>query len=437
MNLVQQHINEALQHLKIEALNDLQKQTVESLSESNQLILSATGSGKTLAFLLPLRLRLQDNLDRIQALIIVPTRELAIQVENVMRQMRSNFKILNCYGGHSFKIEQKSFSPLPSILIGTPGRICDHIERSNLDLSTVDQIVIDEYDKCLEFGFEDQMGYIFENCRPGYTTLVSATQLKTYPAYLSFKHPKIHDFLDNVKELKHNYFKINKVGDDNFDVLANLISSFQNEQSIVFCNLRESTETIKENLLERDISAVSYHGGLEQDERERALFQFRNGSFITLICTDLGSRGLDIPDIRNVIHFELPPKEDVFIHRSGRTARVNEEGNVFVFLDKNRSFPFSQNLQDFQIPTDVPLPQAAKWITLYMSGGKKDKINKIDIVGFLIQKGKLDKSEVGLIHVGDHLTYVAVDRTKVDDLLSIIQNEKIKGQKLKINIART
>lgn len=432
-----QIISSTLQSLGIEALNPLQEQCVQFIGDNNQLILSATGSGKTLAFLLPLRLRLKESQDSIQALVIVPSRELAQQVENVFRAMKTNFKVLNCYGGHSFKIEQKSLDPSPTVLIGTPGRICDHLLRSNLDLSKVDQIVIDEYDKCLEFGFEDQMGFIFEHCKPTYKTLVSATILEKYPEYVGFSNPVTHNFLENVKYLQHTFYKVEASNNNRFDVLSSLIASFREEQSIVFCNLRDTTEEIKSNLQEHGIYAVSYHGGLEQDERERSLFQFRNGSYMTLICTDLGSRGLDIPEIRNVVHFELPPKEDVFIHRNGRTARVNAQGNVFVLLNKGERFPFEQKLKVFELPEENFRPSSPKFNTLYFSAGKKDKINKIDLVGFLCQKGGLDKSDIGLIHVSDHASYVAINRKKVDDLLKIIREQKIKGQKLKISIART
>jgi ATP-independent RNA helicase DbpA len=177
---------------------------------------------------------------------------------------------------------------------------------------------------------------------------------------------------------------------------------------------------------------------MEQDERERALIKFRNGSFHTLICTDLGSRGLDIPEIQHVVHFQFPQSEEAFIHRNGRTARMKANGSSYLFLNPDERTPDYLNMpkEEFKLPKKVDAPIDSPWITLYFSGGKKDKINKIDLVGFLGQKGGLAKEEIGLITVQDFSSYVAVKRQNVRELLQRIRPEKIKGKKLKIDVSK-
>lgn len=421
-------------------LNELQQETLAlSKTKDDLLILSQTGSGKTFAFLLPLFLRLKGNSQGIQAVILAPSRELALQIEGVFRSMQTGFKVLSCYGGHSMQVEKNSLSQAPAVLIGTPGRICDHIHRSNLDLSTVEQLVIDEYDKCLEFGFEDQMKYIcyeFEKLKN--TTLVSATEMKEFPNYLSFKNDACINFLNRSTEPDIQFWKFPVSKNTKFERLFDLLCSFNGELTIVFCNFREATESVRDYLKEGSYPSIIYHGGMEQDERERALIQFRNGSYHTMICTDLGSRGLDIPEIQHVVHFQFPQSEEAFIHRNGRTARMKANGSSYLLISSDENTPEYIQIpkNEYRIPNDLNGPEESPWITLYFSGGKKDKINKIDLVGFLGQKGGLKKEEIGLITVQDFSSYVAVDRVNVHLLLNRIRNEKVKGKKLKIAISK-
>jgi ATP-independent RNA helicase DbpA len=217
-----------------------------------------------------------------------------------------------------------------------------------------------------------------------------------------------------------------------------VLTSFQGEQTIVFCNFREATEKIVEYLDEQEYPAVFYHGGMEQDDRERSLLKFRNGSEHTLVCTDLGSRGLDIPEIKHVVHFQYPHSQEAFTHRNGRTARIQKQGNIYLMVNSGELVPDYIEIPDteYKINNDHLNPVQPEWITLYFSGGKKNKINKVDLVGFLLQKANLSKDEIGLISVLDFSSFVAVKRSKVKEILKNIQNEKIKGQKHKISIAR-
>jgi len=436
----QQQIDTVLSAIGFSELNALQKETLaKSETARNLMILSQTGSGKTFAFLLPLFLKLDVSSKDIQAVILAPSRELAIQIEGVFRAMKTNFKVLTCYGGHSMSVEKKSLKEAPAVLIGTPGRICDHISRNTLDLSNVTQFTVDEYDKSLEFGFEDQIKYIYQELHAlENTTLVSATEHKEFPDYLAFRSPEIVNHLANSEDPDITFWNYPVRNSNKFDKLFDLLCSFNGELTIVFCNYREATESVRNHLYDNGYDSIIYHGGMEQDERERALIQFRNGSFHTLICTDLGSRGLDIPEIQHVVHFQFPHSEEAFIHRNGRTARMKANGSSYLLLNKDENTPDYLEVprSEFKLPTSIPAPQASPWVTLYFSGGKKDKINKIDIVGFLGQKGNILKEDIGLITVLDFAAYASVKRQNVKELLAIIRHEKVKGKKLKIELSK-
>jgi ATP-independent RNA helicase DbpA len=431
-------IDGILKNTGFSALNDLQLETLRKAEKSKDLlILSQTGSGKTLAFLLPIVLNLKSDFPFIQAVIIAPSRELALQIETVFRSLKTNHKVLTCYGGHSMQTERNSLTESPAVLIGTPGRICDHITRNNIDLSKAEYLVIDEYDKCLEFGFEDQMKFIREEFnRLQHTTLVSATELAEYPNYLHFDKPGIINFLDKSEEPNIQFFKIPINSTSKYSTLLKLLSSFDGEPAIVFCNFREATDEIVKYLDNNEYEAVAYHGGMEQEERERALIKFRNGSYHTLICTDLGSRGLDIPEIQHVVHFQYPHNKEAYIHRNGRTARMKANGSAYLMINSDEQLPEYIDIPTSEYKIISQEPVKSHWVTLYFSGGKKDKINKIDLVGFLGQKGDLKKEEIGLITVLDFTSFVAVKRYQVKSVMQKVRNEKIKGKKLKIAIAK-
>ena len=417
---------------------EIQEKSIFEFKKHDHLLLySKTGSGKTLAFLLAMLSKIDDHKQGIQAVIIAPSRELAIQINDVFRSLKTGFKSTLCYGGHSMKEEENSLSETPVIVIGTPGRIADHIERDNLHLEYATFLVVDEFDKCLELGFSDEMKFIISYMDSlKNTMLVSATRMESIPNYLEMKNCETIDaiFEDDTINIKEHAVKYQGNLITN---LSNLIMSFNNEHSIVFCNYREVAEDVANQLNELGITSVSYHGGLEQDQRERALIKFRNGSAPTLICTDLGARGLDIPDVNHIIHYQYPNSKEAFTHRQGRTARMAANGNSYLFIGETTQLPdyIEQPKNDFKIPKNNELYLPPNWITLYLSGGKKDKINKIDIVGFLSQKGKLNNEELGLVIVQDRVSFAAVKRDKYSDVLSRIQNEKIKGKKLKIEVA--
>ena len=260
--------------------------------------------------------------------------------------------------------------------------------------------------------------------------------MEEIPSYISQESGTTIDELSEDETINIKEYAVNYRG-DLIHNLSNMVMSFNNEHSIVFCNFREVAEDVANQLNERGITCVSYHGGLEQDQRDRALIKFRNGSAPTLVCTDLGSRGLDIPEVNHIIHYQYPNSKEAFTHRKGRTARMAADGNSYLFIGEKTQLPDYIDLpeNEFRIPKENELYMSPDWITLYLSGGKKDKINKIDIVGFLSKQGKLGKGELGLIIVQDRISFAAVKRDKHKDVLKHIRNEKIKGKKLKIEVA--
>lgn len=402
------------------------------------VLLAPTGSGKTLGFLLPVLKNLNPSSKGVQALILVPSRELALQIEQVFKQMSTGFKVNCCYGGHPVKIEKNNFEQPAAVLIGTPGRIAYHLKRENFDESTITMLVLDEFDKALEFGFQEDMAYIIGTLRSlKQRMLTSATPMDDIPEFTGVKNAVGINFLKDVKvvpDLKLK--KIMTTAEDKLDILFELICKIGNKTTLIFCNHRETVDRISDLLIDKDLTHDIFHGGMEQDERERALLKFRNGSIKLLITTDLASRGLDIPEVENIIHYQLPYTEDAFLHRNGRTARMNAKGTAYLIMTDEEKYPFLKGeIETEKLQGTYELPKDSQWQTLYIAAGKKDKVNKIDIVGLLLKKGGLQKDDVGLIEVKDTSSYVAIKRNMVKRVLSTLANEKIKNKKVKIEVA--
>jgi superfamily II DNA/RNA helicase len=430
-----------LKNLGITQLNEMQDRAQDAiLNDNNILLLSPTGSGKTLAFLLPILELLQPEILSVQCLILVPSRELGLQIEQVWKKMGTDYKVNVCYGGHSIDTEIKNLSNPPAVLIGTPGRIADHIDRGTFRLDKVQTMVLDEFDKSLQLGFHEQMSFIIGKLsKLNKRVLVSATSDIEIPKYTRVVNPTILDFIpENEEETNLAMKLVVSKEKDKISSLFSLLCSLKSEAAIVFCNHRDAAERISDTLNEKGIYATYYHGGMDQDERERALIQFRNGSVSYLITTDLAARGLDIPEMNHVVHYHLPLKEDEFTHRNGRTARMTASGTAYVIAhDSEKKMEYLDYGMDvYQLPTSVVLPKPPLYQTIYISGGKKNKLNKIDIVGFFSQKGKLEKGDLGLIEVKDFISFAAVKFNKVKDLLHNIKEEKMKGKKFKIEVAR-
>jgi ATP-independent RNA helicase DbpA len=409
------------------------------LIDSDVVLLSPTGSGKTLAFLLPIFELLQPEILSVQCLILVPSRELALQIEQVFKAMATGFKVNCFYGGHPVRTEKNNLVQAPAIVIGTPGRMAYHIRHENFNPDTINSIVLDEFDKALEFGFEDDMAFIISRLKNlGRRILTSATKMAEIPDFTGLKKAAEVNFLSDSNSRPDLSVKsIISEAADKLETLFSLICKIGNRSTLVFCNHREAVDRISGLLWDMGLDHGVFHGGMEQEDREKALLKFRNGSYSFLITTDLASRGLDIPEIEYVIHYQLPHNEEAFVHRNGRTARMNASGTAYVILTEDEKPAFLKDNVELETLAEKNIvPENTAWATLYLGAGRKDKINKIDIVGLLMKKGKLEKDELGLIEVQDFASYAGVSRKKIENLVRLLKNEKIKNKKIKIEVSR-
>jgi superfamily II DNA/RNA helicase len=433
-------IDNTLRSMGIESLNAMQLGTLNANEKEQDIILlSPTGSGKTLAYLLPVLLSLNPDVQKVQALILAPSRELAQQIEQVWRSMGTGYKVNTCFGGRPSNNEKRELAVPPALLIGTPGRLQDHIERGNFEVDAIRVLVLDEFDKSLEMGFTEQMEAIISRI-PSLNKrfLTSATDAVAIPAFTGIQNPIKLDFSEKNNVLKGlKIFSVKGENNDKMDLLYRLLCYLGNDSSLIFCNQRDTVEKVNAYLTDRKLANEFFHGKLEQPERERALSKFRNGSCTAFISTDLASRGLDIPEIRNIIHFDAPVRNDEFVHRNGRTARMEAEGSAFMLLAANENLPdfITDKPQPFLLPALTSAPPKPEWATLYIGKGKKDKLSKMDVVGFMFKKGQLAKEELGMVEVKEYYSFVAIKVNKVKDVLRLVENEKIKNMKTRIELA--
>ena len=430
---------ELLKNLSIDRLNTMQEDFIERSKVSNNIsLLAPTGTGKTLAFLIPLINQLNKDVKGVQALIIAPSRELSIQIEGVLKSLKTPFKVSCCYGGHSAKTEQNSLQESPEVVIGTPGRISDHILRKSFDTRTITLVVVDEFDKSLQLGFHDQLKTIFKSLSGNQRHyLTSATQMNVLPDFLPFSKPEIVNYLKNESESKLVLKLVHTKSEVKVETLMRLVAGFENEMCLVFCNHRDAVDRISALLTSHNFVHGVLHGGMEQIDREKNLIKFKSEAYRLLIATDLAARGLDIEQIRHIVHYQLPPKKDQFIHRKGRTARMHCSGEAYLILANDETLPdyIDKSVEEIVLPEKWKVPELPNFVCLYFSGGKKDKISKGDIVGLLTKKCGLAGSDIGTIVTLDYASYVSVKRNVVDLVLTKTKNEKIKKLKLKIEIA--
>lgn len=431
---------EILEKLRIKKLNPMQLEARETISQFNEvLLLSPTGTGKTLAFLLPLIQGLDPKLKKVQVLIVVPSRELAIQIEQVVREMGTGIKANAFYGGRAGTKDKIDLNHPPAILIGTPGRLASHFYRETFDVSELKTIVLDEFDKSLEIGFDDEMIEILEALpQVEKKVLTSATFGVEIPEFVEFSDPVTVNYLSEEKA--NLTIHALSCGDrSKSDGLTDLLARIGHEPGIVFCNFKDSIATVSQTLTSKGIEHTSFHGGMEQRDRERALIQFRNGSKRLLLATDLAARGIDIPDLKFIIHYELPHGHAALTHRNGRTARMHKEGAAYLIKGKNENWPdfVNETENDFSdfIQTKELSPTIDKtWKTLFISGGRKDKISKGDIAGLLFKQGKLDRDDVGIIELKTDCAFVAVNAEKAEAVIPKITNTRLKKKKVRISM---
>lgn len=426
------------ERLNIAELNDMQKKMMAQASESRDImLLSPTGSGKTLAFILPMLKILKPSTGRVQAVVIAPSRELVIQIAGIVNAIASGFKVTPLYGGHKVEDEVNSLSAGTDIIVATPGRLLDHIQRRNIDVMPTRILVLDEFDKSLELGFEKEMKKIMERLKNvSRVILTSATRMDVLPDFLKLNNPITISYLSENKEL-HSRLRVHKVesdGKDKLQALANLLDHLEGEEgherAIIFVNHRESAERTAEFLKKNGFPAVLYHGALDQRERETAVALFNNGSRPILVATDLAARGLDIENVKSVIHYHQPLTEETFTHRNGRTARVDRTGDVYLLIGPDEDVKEYVEFDDTVYPAAKEGKRATvAQETLRISAGKKEKLSKGDIVGFLVKEGGCPADGIGKIDVYDHYSLVSIPRSEVKSVLANIKGKKIKGEK--------
>ncbi|SIQ66031.1 DEAD/DEAH box helicase [Maribacter ulvicola] len=427
---------EILSKLNIDALNPMQESALGAISSSNNtILLSPTGTGKTLAFLLPVLEFLDHDDPEVQALILVPSRELAIQIEQVIRNMGTGFKVNAIYGGRAMSKDKIELKHTPAILIGTPGRILDHFMADRFTKDHIKTLVLDEFDKSLEVGFEEEMSEILAalpNLKK--RILTSATEGVKIPKFVGLEHPKRVNFLKKDTPSQLTISTVVSEDKDKLKTLVQLLKHIGEEPGIIFCNFKDSIETVSAYLSQQRVQHECFSGGMEQKDRERALIKFRNGSSRILIATDLAARGIDIPELKFIIHYELPHRMEEFTHRNGRTARVNEAGTAYVLKLKNERLPqFISESNGINIGKTKHLGDPV-WETLFISGGRKDKISKGDIAGLFFKQGGLNRDELGNIELKQDCAFVAVPKNKSDQLVNELNNSRLKKKKVRITV---
>lgn len=418
----------------ITALNPMQQEAGKVISTHPEtILLSPTGTGKTLAYLLPLLSKLDGDCSEIQLLIVVPSRELAMQTEQVVRNLGAGFKANAVYGGRAGSQDKIDLKHRPAILIGTPGRIADHLRKQSFSTDFIKTLVLDEFDKSLEVGFEAEMSEIIAALTAVKTkVLTSATRPASIPAFAGLKKPRYIDYLhEKIEQLSIK--TIISPTKDKIETLVDALSHLGNQPGIIFCNFKDSIQYVSEKLSKANISHGCFHGGMEQIDRERTLLKFRNGTHQLIIATDLAARGLDIPEIKFIIHYQLPSKEQEFIHRNGRTARMNSEGTAYILAYQQEKLPEFIGKAPIEKIQPAPLPAPSPWRTVYVTGGRRDKISKSDIAGFFMKQGNLQPAELGVIEIKPEGSFVAVPAGKVAELIKRTNNMRLKTKKVRVS----
>ena len=432
----------ALCKLNIGELNAMQQTAIEHCRNNESMVLlSPTGTGKTLAFLLPMLERLDVMCNGVQAVIVLPSRELARQVYEVWRAMATPFQMTALYGGRPLEQEVASLGgSSTSVVVGTPGRLLDHLKRGSFAVDKCSLLVIDEFDKCLEMGFQEEMSSLVEKLPAVLSRfLISATDAAEIPQFAGVA-PESLDFRLASKQpvARTSYYTVTATPDKRLEKLFSLLCSFNGEPAIVFCNFRESVDEVYRYLTKRSLSSVAYHGALEQKARESALFRFACGNSNILVCTDLAARGLDIKDVKHVVHYQRSLSAEIFTHRNGRTARWDADGSVYRLAFENKELPdvVPDNMAEYALPKHDVLPPSPQWAILYVGKGKRDKLSRGDLAGFFMKKGGLRADEVGTILVFPDYSYVAVKMNRMREVLKKVAGEKIKGVKTLVMPAR-
>ncbi|MFA5171061.1 MAG: ATP-dependent RNA helicase DbpA [Sulfuriferula sp.] len=440
-----------LESMGYEAMTDIQAQSLPPILAGRDLIAQAkTGSGKTAAFGIGILHKLNPSYFAIQGLVLCPTRELADQVADSIRKLArftSNIKVLTLCGGSPMAPQIASLEHGAHIVVGTPGRMLDHVGRGSVNLSSVQTLVLDEADRMVDMGFYDEITAVVRACPSRRQTLMFSA---TYPdnirkASAMFLRDPVEVKVESIHEASHIEQRFYEIGyEDRNAATAKLLQHFQPVSTLVFCNTKAQCDGLAEELRAQGFSALSLHGDLLQRERDEVLVLFANQSCSVLVATDVAARGLDIQTLDAVINVDVSRDAEVHIHRIGRTGRGAAQGLVLNLATPNE-LKWVKLIEDYQgspaqwYPLDeltpaTTSPQPAPMVTLFMMGGKKDKLRPGDILGALTGEVGLKKEQVGKINVFEFVTYVALDRRIVNQAFARLSTGNIKGRSFKMRL---
>ena len=431
----------ARERMGIDSLNDMQRQALDAwrAGGGDLVLYSPTGTGKTLAFAMCLLQALKPPMQQLQAVVMAPSRELVMQTAQVLRSMAVDYKVTPCYGGHSVADEKASLAVTPDVIVATPGRLLDHHKRGHIDLSGTRLLVLDEMDKALELGFEDEMRRLIKQMpRINRRILASATVLDVVPDYVRLHNPTTLNVLEQGSQPAERIrvWQVPSPEKDKLETLRQLLLSLNGGKAIVFVNFRESVGRIEQQLKKNRFGVGIYHGALEQQQRETAVAMLNNGSINVLVSTDLGSRGLDIDTVEHIIHYHLPVNEQSYVHRNGRSARVDASGNAYVITAPGETLPDWIGIDDTFALSPSGKPAKPRMATLYFQAGKKEKLSRGDIMGFIANNGGVEPAAIGRIDVRDHYALAAIPRDQAQSILTSLQQAKVKGKKVRISLLR-
>ncbi|MCD6681648.1 MAG: ATP-dependent RNA helicase DbpA [Burkholderiaceae bacterium] len=439
-----------LAQLGYERMTPIQATSLPLALAGHDLIAQAkTGSGKTTAFALPLLARLDVRRFAVQALVLCPTRELAVQVAREIRRLaraEDNVKVLVLCGGSTIRPQIASLAHGAHIVVGTPGRIVDHLSRETLSLEALNTLVLDEADRMLDMGFADEIAYVIERCpRERQTLLFSAT----YPPSVTklarrfLREPKevTLDERHAATKIRQRFYEVQD--DQRLHAVGLLLDHYRPVSTLAFCNTRQRCSELRALLQAQGIVALELHGDLEQRERDQVLVRFANRSCSVLVATDVAARGLDIAGIEAVINVDVTPDSEVHTHRVGRTGRVDETGRAFSLVSRNEMERIAR-IQRMQgedsewhslselVPSRDPQPLRPPMTTLQILGGRKDKIRPGDVLGALTKDLGFRAGQIGKIDVDEFSTCVAVERAIAAEVLRGLGEGKVKGKAVKV-----
>lgn len=438
-----------LETLGYHEMTPIQAQTLPHILNNQDILAKAkTGSGKTAAFGLGLLSKIDPQRLNVQSLVICPTRELADQVGTEIRRLARltpNIRVLVLCGGRPARAQIESLRNGAHIVVGTPGRLQDHIEKNRLVLDQVRSLVLDEADRMLDMGFYDDIMAIIKNLPlQKQTCLFSATYPPTIRkiSQIIQKNP-VEILLNDENEtstIEQVFYEVE--GSDKNSALIKILAHYSNQSVIIFCQTKKQCDEVATFFQQEGYGALPLHGDLEQRDREEILLQFSNKSCSILVATDVAARGLDIKDLPMVVNYELPRNLEVYIHRIGRTGRAGKTGLALSLFTAHERYLIKDIEQYTQSPVqikDIKSLNGLKKIcikpsmrTLCINAGKKNKIRPGDILGALVKEAGLPVETVGKIDISDYCSYVAIDYTLAAQALQQLREGKIKGHSFKI-----